>query len=153
MVRDVVPNLGITDSEWCLPYKDGKCVYLGDDDKCTIYESRPERCREFNCVNGYKCKGEYHSYFLEDHPEGRGFKSHPRSQFMRLRISKQWSAGLAHTQVSRVQLPTRSSFMKTPLPPCEHCSAYCCKQRGHDFAVLLEEHEVERFDRLVWFEM
>lgn len=69
LVRDVVPNLGITDSEWCLPYKDGKCVYLGDDDKCTIYESRPERCREFNCVNGYKCKGEYHSYFLEDHPE------------------------------------------------------------------------------------
>lgn len=57
------------DQEWCLPYKDGKCVYLGEDDRCTIYESRPERCREFNCVNGYKCKGEHHSFFLEDHPE------------------------------------------------------------------------------------
>ena len=72
LVKDVIPNLGFRDEDepaWCLPYKDGKCVYLGEDDRCTIYERRPERCREFNCVNGYKCKGEYHSYFLEDHPE------------------------------------------------------------------------------------
>ena len=59
----------VKDQGWCLPYVDGKCAYLGDDDRCTIYESRPKRCREFNCINGYKCKGEYHSFFLEDHPE------------------------------------------------------------------------------------
>jgi len=57
------------DQEWCLPYVDGKCVYLGDDDRCSIYDRRPQLCRDFNCVLGYKLKGDCHSYFLEDHPE------------------------------------------------------------------------------------
>ncbi len=53
---------------WALPYENRKCVYLGDNDRCKIYNKRPRRCREFNCVNGYKCKGEHHSFFLEDNP-------------------------------------------------------------------------------------
>lgn len=27
--------------ETVLPYRDGRCVFLGDDDRCTIYEDRP----------------------------------------------------------------------------------------------------------------
>lgn len=52
-----------------LPYVDGKCVHLGDDDRCGIYDGRPKRCREFSCLNGYRLKGEdRHSFFLEDNP-------------------------------------------------------------------------------------
>lgn len=29
--------------------------------------------------------------------------------------------------------------------PCHLCHANCCKQNGHDYAVLLEEHEWPRF--------
>lgn len=57
------------DTAWCLPYKNKKCVYLNDNDRCGIYDRRPKRCREFNCVNGYKIRGEHHSFFLEDHPK------------------------------------------------------------------------------------
>jgi len=32
--------------EWA---KQGVCVYLGPDMKCTIYEDRPDVCREFAC--------------------------------------------------------------------------------------------------------
>jgi len=40
-----------------LPYEDGKCVYLGDDNRCTIYEERPQICRRFNCLVGYRPEG------------------------------------------------------------------------------------------------
>lgn len=49
-----------------LPYVNGKCIYLDNNDKCTIYLNRPQLCRNFNCCDGYKAKGEFHSYFLED---------------------------------------------------------------------------------------
>jgi len=29
--------------------EDGRCPYLGGDNRCTIYESRPEGCRTFDC--------------------------------------------------------------------------------------------------------
>jgi Fe-S-cluster containining protein len=29
--------------------KQGVCVYLGSDKKCSIYENRPEVCRDFAC--------------------------------------------------------------------------------------------------------
>lgn len=53
-----------------IPYKDGKCIYLGSDNRCTIYERRPNLCREFSCLSGYRAHGdEGHGFFLEDHPE------------------------------------------------------------------------------------
>lgn len=53
-----------------IPYKDGKCIYLGSDNRCTIYERRPTLCREFSCLSGYRKHGDKgHGFFLEDHPE------------------------------------------------------------------------------------
>lgn len=34
-----------------VPYRDdGRCVFLGADDRCTIYDERPRGCRHFNCA-------------------------------------------------------------------------------------------------------
>jgi Fe-S-cluster containining protein len=41
-----------------------RCQFLGDDDRCTIYEDRPQACRAFGCVgefsrNGIAARGEF----------------------------------------------------------------------------------------------
>lgn len=53
-----------------LPYVDGKCVNLGEDNRCKRYDTRPEVCQSFSCVSSYKARpsGE-HGYFCDDHPE------------------------------------------------------------------------------------
>lgn len=38
--------------------KDGRCAFLGDDDKCQVYAARPLGCRTFFCDNA-------------KHPDGR----------------------------------------------------------------------------------
>ena len=57
--------------ERVLPYRDGRCVFLGGDDRCTIYEDRPANCRRFECVGGYHRGGSdvgSHDAFLERNP-------------------------------------------------------------------------------------
>lgn len=44
---------GLTVSESVLPYREGRCIFLGPDDRCTIYEDRPANCRRFQCVRYY----------------------------------------------------------------------------------------------------
>lgn len=39
--------------EAILPYRDGRCIFLDPDDRCTIYEDRPANCRRFECAGGY----------------------------------------------------------------------------------------------------
>ena len=54
--------------ERVLPYRDGRCTFLGDDDRCTIYDDRPTNCRRFQCVTGYHNSGSTvgrHAPFLE----------------------------------------------------------------------------------------
>jgi Fe-S-cluster containining protein len=47
--------------EKALPYRDGRCVFLGGDDLCTIYEDRPRNCRRFECLSSYQyAVGEAH---------------------------------------------------------------------------------------------
>jgi Fe-S-cluster containining protein len=36
--------------ERVLPYRNGRCVFLGEDDRCTIYDDRPMNCRRFQCI-------------------------------------------------------------------------------------------------------
>ena len=48
---------GTTVVESALPYRDGRCVFLGPDDRCTIYEDRPANCRRFQCVRYYHLGG------------------------------------------------------------------------------------------------
>ena len=43
--------------ERVLPYVDGRCQFLGDDDRCTIYDDRPANCRRFECAPGYHHAG------------------------------------------------------------------------------------------------
>lgn len=53
--------------ERVLPYRDGRCQFLGSDDRCTIYDDRPSNCRRFECAPGYHEGGSdigRHSAFL-----------------------------------------------------------------------------------------
>jgi len=51
-----------------IPYKNGKCIHLMDDDKCGIYDRRPRNCREFNCIHGYLLFGSHHGSHLDNNP-------------------------------------------------------------------------------------
>ena len=56
-------------TERVLPYVDGKCQFLGADHLCTIYESRPQSCREFECTKAYNSEGiGRHRRFLQLNP-------------------------------------------------------------------------------------
>lgn len=62
---------GLTVVEKVLPYRDGRCVFLGDDDRCTIYEDRPVNCRQFECIRAYHHGGRDvsgHETFLHRNP-------------------------------------------------------------------------------------
>lgn len=43
--------------EKVLPYADGRCQFLGDDDRCTIYADRPDACRAFQCIDQFNADG------------------------------------------------------------------------------------------------
>ncbi len=59
-------------SERVLPYRDGRCAFLGDDDRCSIYEDRPVNCRRFECAPAYHLRGSDvtgHGEFLYRNPD------------------------------------------------------------------------------------
>ena len=61
-------------TERVLPYRDGRCQFLDDDDRCTIYEDRPANCRKFECAPGFHFGGSDvsgHSVFLQRNPDVR----------------------------------------------------------------------------------
>ncbi len=43
--------------ERVLPYRHGRCIFLGEDDRCTIYDDRPMNCRRFQCVRSFHQNG------------------------------------------------------------------------------------------------
>ena len=54
--------------EKVLPYRDGRCMFLDEDNLCRIYEQRPVNCRRFECIPGYHHGGgdlTAHSLFLQ----------------------------------------------------------------------------------------
>ncbi len=52
--------------ERVLPYIAGRCQFLGDDDRCTIYDDRPRACRQFQCIEHYNAGGVgRHGIFLQ----------------------------------------------------------------------------------------
>ena len=60
---------GTLTSEFVLPYRDGRCQFLGDDDRCTIYDDRPRACRAFECAPKFNANGiDRHDPFLERNP-------------------------------------------------------------------------------------
>jgi hypothetical protein len=60
---------GSVGHERVLPYVDGRCPFLGADDRCTIYADRPQSCREFECVTAYNSDGPgQHGRFLQLNP-------------------------------------------------------------------------------------
>jgi hypothetical protein len=52
--------------EKVLPYVNGRCQFLGPDDRCTIYQDRPQACREFECTPRFKLPA--HDLFLRRNP-------------------------------------------------------------------------------------
>ena len=59
-------------TEKALPYVNGRCQFLGPDNRCLIYNDRPMNCRRFQCVshfhNGGRTIGE-HGPFLVLNPD------------------------------------------------------------------------------------
>lgn len=55
--------------EWFLQHKNGVCPFLDEDDKCGIYEKRPQVCRDFDCSTL-----NYSHAFLQDNPHLRIYK-------------------------------------------------------------------------------
>ena len=52
--------------EKVLPYVNGQCQFLGEDDRCTIYDDRPEACRAFQCIDHFNAEGPgLHDVFLQ----------------------------------------------------------------------------------------
>ncbi|CAN5547628.1 hypothetical protein BH09PLA1_BH09PLA1_35210 [soil metagenome] len=56
-------------SELVLPYRNGRCQFLGEDDRCTIYDDRPRACRAFECAPKFNAHGiDRHDRFLDRNP-------------------------------------------------------------------------------------
>lgn len=56
--------------ERVLPYVAGRCQFLGEGDRCVIYEDRPKACRRFECVSYFNEGGVgRHGRFLELNPD------------------------------------------------------------------------------------
>ena len=63
---------GLLAYERVLPYVDGRCQFLGGDDRCTIYDDRPRACRAFQCVDHFNADGVgRHGTFLRRNPRVR----------------------------------------------------------------------------------
>ena len=70
-VEFVVQKGNVRAVERVLPYRHGRCVFLGHDDRCTVYENRPTSCRRFECITGFHHGGgdcSSHSRFLKRNP-------------------------------------------------------------------------------------
>jgi Fe-S-cluster containining protein len=58
--------------ERVLPYVQGRCQFLDEDDRCRIYGDRPAACREFECVPHFNREGiGRHGIFLQRNPRVR----------------------------------------------------------------------------------
>ncbi|MFT3788987.1 MAG: YkgJ family cysteine cluster protein [Tepidisphaeraceae bacterium] len=72
MVLPVRDPAGTIRHEHVMPYRDGRCPFLGDDDRCTIYDDRPSACRAFECVRSFNQLGVgRHGYFVANNERMR----------------------------------------------------------------------------------
>jgi Fe-S-cluster containining protein len=56
-------------AERVLPYVGGRCQFLADGDRCTIYDDRPRACRQFECAPQFNRDGlGRHGKFLSRNP-------------------------------------------------------------------------------------
>ena len=56
-------------SERVVPYREGRCPFLGDSDRCTLFSDRGGACRRFLCVGSFTGGGVgRHGRFLELNP-------------------------------------------------------------------------------------
>jgi Fe-S-cluster containining protein len=53
----LIEHAGVRQVEKVLPYVQGRCQFLGEDNRCTIYDDRPQNCRRFQCVDYYHNRG------------------------------------------------------------------------------------------------
>lgn len=66
----VADEYGHVNHERVIAYRDGRCPFLGDDSRCTIYDDRPSACRAFECTRHFNQRGiGRHGLFLEHNPQ------------------------------------------------------------------------------------
>jgi Fe-S-cluster containining protein len=59
--------------ERVLPYVNGRCRFLGEGDRCTIYDDRPRNCRRFECTRFFRSEQDRsHGLFLRRNPVALG---------------------------------------------------------------------------------
>ena len=63
----VADAAGVVRHERVIPYRDARCPFLGDDDRCTIYDDRPLACRAFECTRHFDPR-RGHGLFLRANP-------------------------------------------------------------------------------------
>ncbi len=62
-------GVGAVRHERVIAYREGRCPFLGENDRCTIYEDRPAACRRFECVRHFNRDGPgRHGLFLAGNP-------------------------------------------------------------------------------------
>lgn len=44
---------GSTQTVQVIGYRDGRCPFLSNDDRCSIYDDRPLSCRQFECTRRF----------------------------------------------------------------------------------------------------
>ena len=58
--------------EKVLPYVNGRCQFLGEDNRCAIYDDRPAACSAFECLSAFHEGGiGVHGTFLQRNPRVR----------------------------------------------------------------------------------
>ena len=56
--------------ERVIAYRGDLCPFLGDDDRCTIYDDRPRACRDFECTRHFDPHPRRgHGFFLRGNPD------------------------------------------------------------------------------------
>ena len=72
-VTVAVRDGGAIQHERVIPYRQAaggaRCPFLGGDDRCTIYDDRPQACRRFECTRHFNRHGiGRHGMFLAGNP-------------------------------------------------------------------------------------
>lgn len=56
------------ETKYAIPYENGHCIFF-EDGKCSIYDRRPVRCQDFNCLRQLDYPN--NKSFFKDYPEVR----------------------------------------------------------------------------------
>lgn len=59
---------GLGEMVYGIPNVGGQCMHLGEDDRCTIYDRRPELCRDYSCLWSFRGEERLCGFIFQDNP-------------------------------------------------------------------------------------